>query len=156
MEKTHSQGVQSTTSKKNGEWEIILTDSSHSTFNFTGAMTNKYIMTDVISPLGQKLTLFNTIPSVNGEELVIGLNLKEIDQTKINSIRITSDKDFFTHWVVDLVDNRNDHSRSVSANEVLEVTPAIELNKLMSMGFTDNLTQKDKPLFELHLSKVQA
>lgn len=153
MEELRELGVKAKSSQKNGDWEIILTDPSLNKFSFAEAISNKYVMTDVISPLGQKLTLYNTVPSKSDEKLVIGLNLEEIDQTRIKSISIKSNTEFFANWVVHLVDNRSEHSVSVSDNQVLDINPAIELNKLMSMGFTENSTRKNKPLFELHLSK---
>jgi hypothetical protein len=154
MEEIQSLDVQARSSLKNGNWEIIITDPSLNKFSFAEAMSNKYIMTDVISPLGQKLTLYNTVPSEDNKEMVIGLNMEEIDQARISSVTFKSTDSFFKNWSVELVDNRNQKTVPVSKEEKIEISPVIELNKLMQMGFTENSTDQNKPLFELRLKKL--
>ena len=45
----------------NADWEIILTDPSLNKFNFGGNIPQNYIMTDIISPMGEKSILYNTV-----------------------------------------------------------------------------------------------
>ncbi len=141
-------------SVKNGHWEVLLTDPSLNKFNFGKPLTDKYITTDIISPLGEKSILYNTVPRNPETSLVVGLNFEEIDQTRISDIAVKASDTFFKHWVVILKDNRNGLKKEVSGETLFAIEPVIELNKLMRMGFTDQDPDRNKFYFELHLEKA--
>ena len=138
---------------KNANWEVILTDPSLNKFNFGRHITDKYLMTDIISPHGQKSILYNTVTNLNDGTVVIGLNFEEIDQTNIGSISVKSSEAFFENWKVVLKNNRNGEEVAVSSESIFELNPVIEINKLMDLGFIDKERERRKPLFELHISR---
>ncbi len=139
---------------RNAKWEVILTDPSLNKFNFGRHITDKYLMTDIISPHGQKSILYNTVTNLKDGTVVIGLNFEEIDQTNIGSISIKSSDAFFENWKVMLKDNRNEEAAEVSGESVYEINPVIEVNKLMDLGFIDKESGRKKPIFELHISRI--
>ncbi|MBO6523351.1 MAG: hypothetical protein JJ971_05960 [Balneolaceae bacterium] len=139
---------------KNGYWEVLLTDPGLNKFNFGKPLTDKYITTDIISPLGEKSILYNTVPNDSETGIVVGLNFEEIDQTRISEILVKASDTFFEHWQVILKDNRNDIRKVVTTETVFAIEPVIELNKLMRMGFSDQNPEKSKSYFELHLEKT--
>ena len=141
-------------SLKNGNWEILLTDPSLNKFNFGKQLTDKYVTTDIISPLGEKSILYNTVPQFSETGIVVDLNFEEIDQTRISSISIKGSETFFENWTVQLQDNRNGVKKEVLSETTFAIEPAIELNKLMRMGFSENHPLENKCYFELHLNKA--
>lgn len=141
-------------SLKNGKWEILLTDPGLNKFNFGKQLTDKYITTDIISPLGEKSILYNTVPSASNSGIVVDLNFEEIDQTRISSISIKGSEAFFENWVVQLQDNRNGLKKEVSSETTFVIEPVIELNKLMRMGFSEDHPTQNKCYFELYLQRV--
>lgn len=154
MEELHTIDVKSKESVKNGNWNVKLSDPEVKKFGFSEAMSNKFIVTDVSSPLGHTLTLYNTVPTGHSSELVIHLNLEEIDIARIASITFQSTEHFFNNWKVELLDNRTHKKVPVRSEGTIDVDPSIEVNKLMQMGFTENPVRKERSLFELHLSKT--
>ena len=139
-------------SLKNGEWEIVINDPDLDAFSFNHPMSNKYVVTEVVSPLGQKVTLYNTVPK-GDSNIQIALNMADIDQTRISSLKVSSNEKFFEIWEVRLIDNRDGSSLDIKEDQQIPIHPVIELNKLISMGFTGHDTQDEKPLFELKLNK---
>lgn len=154
MQELQSLKTAESSSLKNGKWEILLTDPGLNKFNFGKQLTDKYITTDIISPLGEKSILYNTVPSVTNSGIVVDLNFEEIDQTRISSISIKGSEAFFKNWKVLLQDNRNGLKKEVSTETTFAIEPAIELNKLMRMGFSEDHPIQNKCYFELHLQKV--
>ncbi len=142
-----------TKSVKNGSWEVLLTDPSLNKFNFVEHLSDKYITTDILSPLGDKSILYNTVPRSLNSVMIIGLNFQDIDQTRISEIVIKASESFFKHWNVELKDNRNGLIKEVSTETVFAIEPAIDLNKLMRMGFSEQQPEQSKSYFELHLVK---
>ena len=151
MQEVHIKKKELKQSVKNGSWEVLLTDPSLNKFNFVEHLTDKYITTDILSPLGDKSILYNTIPHSSGSLMIVELNFQEIDQTRISEIMITASESFFKHWNVKLKDNRNGLSKEVSSETVFAVEPAIDLNKLMRMGFSEQEPEQSNSYFELHL-----
>ena len=140
-------------SVKNANWEIILTDPSLSKFNFSQHISDKYIMTDIISPLGQKSILYNTVSKSAENKVIVGLNFEEIDQANVATITISGDKAFFENWDVVMMDNRTGKETSLKRPQIVEVNPPIEMNKLKQMGFVDK-EDRNKTHFDLYISKV--
>lgn len=138
---------------KKASWEVILTDPSLNKFNFGRHITDKYLMTDIISPHGQKSILYNTVTNLNDGTVSIALNFEEIDQTNIGSISIKSSEAFFENWKVSLLNTRNGEEVSISAESVIEINPVIEINKLKDFGFTSKENGRRKPIFELQISR---
>ncbi|MFV1885358.1 MAG: hypothetical protein ACMZ7B_12790 [Balneola sp.] len=154
MQELQSLKTAEVSSLKNGKWEILLTDPGLNKFNFGKQLTDKYITTDIISPLGEKSILYNTVPSASNSGIVVDLNFEEIDQTRISSISIKGSEAFFRNWKVLLQDNRNGLKKEVSSETTFAIEPAIELNKLMRMGFSEDHPTQNKCYFELHLQKA--
>lgn len=154
MQEVQSTRVGSTISIKKGSWEVVLTDPSLNKFSFGRHISNKYVTTDIISPLGETSILYNTISEKMGEEVVIPLNFAEIDQTQISSIKLSASSTFFKHWKVSLRDNRTKREILVRTESRFPINPVIELNKLMKMGFTKNTVIKGTPYFEVLLSRI--
>lgn len=151
MQEAYTKRTVSKKSVINGSWEVLLTDPSLNKFNFGKHLTDKYITTDIISPLGEKSILYNTVPSNPETSIVVSLNFEEIDQTRISEIIIKASDSFFEHWDVRLRDNRSELNREVKKETVFAIKPVIELNKLMQLGFSDQKPEKNKSYFELHL-----
>lgn len=138
---------------KNSNWEIILTDPSLNQFNFGRHITDKYLMTDIISPHGQKSILYNTITNLSDGTVIVGLNFEEVDQANIGSISIKSSDAFFENWKVILKNNRSGEEIDVSVEGLIEINPVIEVSKIFDMGFVKKGDDRKQPTFELHISR---
>ena len=138
----------------NTNWEVILTDPSLSKFSFGQHISDKYIMTDIISPLGQKSILYNTVTNNPGKEVCVGLNFEDIDEANVSTLNITGDPAFFENWNVVLRDNRNGKELKLNKPQVVEVTPPIEMNKLKNLGFSEERKEPLKTYFDLHINKI--
>ncbi|HCD52566.1 MAG TPA: hypothetical protein DEQ34_08970 [Balneolaceae bacterium] len=137
----------------NADWEIILTDPSLNKFNFGGNIPQNYIMTDIISPMGEKSILYNTV-SQEGGTLCIGLDLFNVDQANVASITVKSVNQFFRSWKVKLRDNRNGKIYNVSNEEQIILTETLKVNKVFMVGFKNGETESRKNcVFELELSR---
>ncbi len=147
VKNSHGQSV------KNGHWEVLLTDPSLNKFNFGKQLTDKYITTDIISPFGEKSILYNTVSRATNSKVVVELNFEEIDQTRISTISLKASEAFFEIWKVSLFDNRTGNPKKVSQETMFAIEPAIELNKLMKLGFSENQPVQGKTFFELHIEK---
>lgn len=142
-------------SKKNGNWEIVLSGPGKTKpkFQFGRHISSSFITTEITSPLGQKSIQYNTIPQSLSEEMLIVLNFEEIDQTNISSITIKGSENFLQEWKVTLKDNRNNRELKVRTDSKFPVTPIIEQNKLMGIGFINSLKKDSKSYFELRLTR---
>ena len=141
-------------SVSNTNWEVILTDPSLNIYSFGQHISDKYIMTDIISPLGQKSILYNTVTTEPETDVCVGLNFEEIDQANIATITISGDSEFFRNWEVVLKDNRTGHETRLKKPQIVEVNPPIEMNKLKKMGFVEAGREQSKTYFALHIRKA--
>ncbi|MBO6795400.1 MAG: hypothetical protein JJ895_15960 [Balneolaceae bacterium] len=146
-------GLKAQPQVKKGTWEVIITDPSLNKFTFGPSLISRYIMTDIISPYGQKSILYNTIPSSNEDTLVIKLNFENVDDCNISDIKIRSSRPLFQKWEVKLIDNRTGEVTSIQGDEDFQVEPPIQYNKLFSMGFILENQKKGDHFFELHLTQ---
>lgn len=142
-------------STKKGNWQIYLNDPSLNKFQLGPALSNDYISTEIISPLNQRSTFYNTVPKQRDDLVTIYLDFKEVDQTRVSSIELNASDDFFKHWKVVLKDNRSKQETEVLATYTHAVEPVIELNKLMKMGFVEGQDFSGKSYFELQLIPVK-
>ncbi len=142
-------------STKKGSWQIYLNDPSLNKFQLGPALSNDYISTEIISPLNQRSTFYNTVPEQRDEVVTVYLDFKEVDQTRVSSIELNASDDFFKHWKVILRDNRKNSDIEVSTTSTHEVEPVIELNKLMKMGFVEDQHFTGKSYFELQLTPIK-
>lgn len=136
---------------KKGVWDVIITDPSLNKFTFGPTLISRYIMTDIISPYGQKSILYNTIPSNDEDKLVIKLNFEDIDDGNISDIKFQFSPLFHNKWNVKLLDNRNGDSTELKTNNNFEVDPVIQQDKLFSLGFVHENQKNGDTFFELHL-----
>ncbi len=142
-------------STKKGNWQIYLNDPSLNKFQLGPTLSNDYISTEIISPLNQRSTFYNTISKQRDELVIIYLDFKEVDQTKVSSIELSAPDNFFKHWKVVLKDNRKANEVEVLTASSHKVEPAIELNKLMKMGFVEGQDFSGKSYFELQLTPIK-
>ncbi len=134
-----------------GVWEVILTDPSLNKFTFGPSLISRYVMTDIISPYGQKSILYNTIPSTKKNAISISLNFEDIDDGNISDILFRASKPFYAKWDVTLIDNRTSEEVKLTADDDFEVEPPIHFNKLFAMGFISENEKKGQNFFELRL-----
>ncbi len=146
-------GLQTKPQVKKGAWEVIITDPSLNKFTFGPSLISRYIMTDIISPYGQKSILYNTIPASSNDKLVIKLNFESVDDCNISDIKIRSSRSLFQKWDVKLIDNRTDETMLLNSDEDITIDPPIQYNKLFSMGFISENQKKGDHFFELHLKQ---
>lgn len=146
-------GLKAKPQVKKGTWEVIITDPSLNKFTFGPSLISRYIMTDIISPYGQKSILYNTIPSSANDELVIKLNFESVDDCNISDIKIRSSRSLFQKWEVKLIDNRTDETMPLNSDEDITIDPPIQYNKLFSMGFISENQKNGDHFFELHLKQ---
>ena len=139
---------------KKGVWEVMLTDPQLNKFTFGPSLIGQYIMTDIVSPYGQKSVLYNTVSTSDKPYIKIDLNFESIDDCNITAIRLVSTKLFFKKWKVSLVDNRKNEKYILSNSELFEDEPKIVLNKLFGLGFMPKNDTQKKNFFELHLEKI--
>lgn len=144
-------GVQNPAKVTKGEWEVILTDPSLNKFTFGPSLISRYVMTDIISPYGQKSILYNTIPNAEHGSISISLNFEDIDDGNISTILFRASKAFYDKWDVTLVDNRTDDKFSLTSDDDFVVEPPIQFNKLFSMGFIHENEKNGENFFELRL-----
>lgn len=141
---------QSTNTTK-GVWEVILTDPSLNKFTFGPTLISRYVMTDIISPYGQKSILYTTIPSKKENELTVSLNFENIDDGSISDILIRASKPFYKKWNVVLVDTRTNMETVINEDEEYLVEPPINYNKLFAMGFIQENEKNGDSFFHLKL-----
>lgn len=146
-------GLRTKPQVKKGAWEVIITDPSLNKFTFGPSLISRYVMTDVISPHGQKSILYNTIPASTNEELVIKLNFESVDDCNISDIKIRSSRSLFQKWKVTLIDNRTGEEMPLTADEDIAIEPPIQYNKLFAMGFISENQKKGDHFFELRLKQ---
>lgn len=146
-------GLKAKPQVKKGAWEVIITDPSLNKFTFGPSLISRYIMTDIISPYGQKSILYNTIPASSNDELVIKLNFESVDDCNISDIKIRSSRSLFQKWEVKLIDNRTDETMPLNSDEDITIDPPIQYNKLFSMGFISENQKNGDHFFELHLKQ---
>lgn len=138
---------------KKGIWEVFLTDPSLNKFTFGPSLISKYIMTDIVSPYGQKSVLYNTISKDERQIVKIELNFEDIDDANISNIHFRSSASFFTKWEVELRDNRKGEKTFIQSAEDFEVEPAIKPDKLFGLGFINEGKRARSSYFELHLTR---
>ena len=138
---------------KNGVWAVFLTDPRLNKFTFGPSLIGHYLMTDIISPYGQKSVKYSTLQYEDTSEIVIKLNFEEIDDCNITDIALTSNSIFFQKWKVTLVDNRDGSMYRIEKSTNFEVEPPIRYNKLFGMGFIPNNERPRPCFFELRLQK---
>lgn len=137
---------------KNAKWEIRLTDSSFgSEFGFSKFISDKYITTNIQSPLGEKHVLYNTVSGTGEIDAQIELNFEEIDQTRVGVLSFKSEPGFFDCWKMELRDNRSGHKIEIKEEADVLIEPIIEFNRLRGYGFVKSERTHKSPL-ELHLS----
>ena len=136
---------------KNGVWEVMLTDPRLNKFTFGPSLIGHYVMTDIVSPFGQKSVHYSTISKDENSEIVVELNLNRIDDCNITGIRLVSTSLFFKKWNVHLVDNRTGAIHEFHQSELFDVEPSIVYNKLFGLGFMPEDEDKKECFFELHL-----
>ncbi|RNC83764.1 MAG: hypothetical protein ED557_08275 [Balneola sp.] len=141
-----------TRSTKSGNWQIYLNDPSLNKFQLGPTLSNDYISTEIISPLSQRSTFYNTVSKQRDEQVTVYLDFKEVDQTRVANIELNASDDFFKHWRVALIDNRTKSSVEITTTSSHKVEPIIELNKLMKMGFVEGQNHSGKSYFELQLT----
>lgn len=144
-------GVNQPSKVTKGVWEVILTDPSLNKFTFGPALISRYVMTDIISPYGQKSILYNTIPSEATDSISISLNFEDIDDGNISDILFRGSKAFYTKWEVHLIDNRTNEKFLINQDQDFEVKPVIHFNKIFSMGFITENQKNGDNFFELRL-----
>lgn len=144
-------GVQKPTNVVKGVWEVILTDPSLNKFTFGPTLISRYVMTDIISPYGQKSILYNTIPKSKEASITIGLNFEYIDDGNISSILFRASKPFYSKWEVFLKDNRTNKEYPLKVDEDFNVEPPIHFDKLFAMGFTPENHKNGDTFFELSI-----
>lgn len=135
-----------------GVWEVILTDPSLNKFTFGPSLISRYVMTDIISPYGQKSILYNTIPSEENDTINISLNFEDIDDGNISDILFRASKAFYAKWDITLIDNRTNEEYKLSSNDDFAVEPPIHFNKLFATGFISEYEKHGDCFFELRLS----
>lgn len=138
---------------KKGVWEVLLTDPSLNKFTFGPSLIGHYIMTDIVSPYGQKSVLYSTISEHGHDSFKIDLDFERIDECDITGIQLVSTSLFFTKWKVSIVDNRSGERHYFSGSELLEVEPKIAHKKLFGLGFMPEKETKSKCFFELLIQK---
>jgi len=144
-------GVNQPSKVTKGVWEVILTDPSLNKFTFGPSLISRYVMTDIISPYGQKSILYNTIPSETTNSINISLNFEDIDDGNISDILFRGSKAFYTKWEVYLIDNRTNEKFLINQDQDFEVKPVIHFNKIFSMGFITENQKNGDNFFELRL-----
>lgn len=147
----HTVATKRTVKVTKGIWEVILTDPSLNKFTFGPSLISRYVMTDIISPYGQKSILYTTIPTRKGEEMKISLNFEEIDDGNISDIQLRASSVFYTKWDVTLVDNRTGDEFPITLDQDFEVVPPIHYNKIFAMGFIPENEKNGENFFELRL-----
>jgi len=144
-------GVQQSTKVTKGIWEVIITDPSLNKFTFGPSLISRYIMTDIISPYGQKSILYNTSPSKSGESITVSLNFEDIDDGNISDILFRASRAFYTKWEVTLVDNRTNDEHQLFTDEDFLVEPPIQYNKLFAVGFITENQKRGDSFFSLKI-----
>ena len=144
-----------TQSTKKGNWQIYLNDPSLTKFQLGPALSKDYISTEIISPLNQRSTFYNTVSKQRDELVTVYLDFKEVDQTRVSSIELSASDDFFKYWKVVLRDNRKNNEVEISTASSHNIEPPIELNKLMKMGFVEGQDFAGKFYFELQLTPIK-
>jgi len=144
-------GVQQSTKVTKGIWEVIITDPSLNKFTFGPSLISRYIMTDIISPYGQKSILYNTSPSKSGESITVSLNFEDIDDGNISDILLRASRAFYTKWEVTLVDNRTNDEHQLFTDEDFLVEPPIQYNKLFAVGFITENQKRGDSFFSLKI-----
>lgn len=134
-----------------GVWEVLLTDPSLNKFTFGPSLIGHYIMTDIVSPYGQKSVIYSTISENGNNNFRIGLDFEHIDECDITGIQLVSTSLFFKKWMVSIVDNRNGESHHFSGSELFEVEPKIAHKKLFGLGFMPEKETRKNCFFELNL-----
>jgi hypothetical protein len=145
-------GIQKPAKVTKGVWEVILTDPSLNKFTFGPTLISRYVMTDIISPYGQKSILYNTIPNEEHGAISISLNFEDIDDGNISDIQFRASNAFYDKWKVTLVDNRTSDEHSLTEDDDFEVEPPIQFNKIFSMGFIPENQKNGNNFFELRLT----
>lgn len=141
-------------SLKNSNWKIELSDTSFaSEFSFAEYISDKYVTTNIKSPLGESRVVYNTVSDYTEEGTIIDLNFEDIDQTRVGVLSFKSESGFFGTWKVELRDNRNGSKVEIRENTDVLIEPVIEFNKLMGYGFMKESESKKSPL-ELHLTHL--
>lgn len=136
------------------KWEVFLTDPSLNKFMFGPSLIGPHIMTDIISPQGQKSVKYNTLPEDEEKvttDIVIRLNFEDIDDCSITNIKFTIIPNFFKKWEVILVDNRNGKTYPIKESMIFKVDPPIVCNKLYGVGFLKVRKRPNLCFFELRL-----
>ncbi len=144
-------GVKKPAQAVKGLWEVILTDPSLNKFTFGPALISRYIMTDIISPYGQKSILYNTIPSDDESSISISLNFEDIDDGNISDIQFRASVAFYEKWEVILIDNRTSAEHELTVDQDFPVEPPIQFNKIFAMGFIPENQKNGDNFFELRL-----
>lgn len=146
--------VGNVSSLKNSNWKIELSDTSFaSEFNFAEYISDKYVTTNIKSPLGESRVVYNTVSDSTEEGTIIDLNFEDIDQTRVGILSFRSESVFFGTWKIELRDNRNGNRIQISENTDILIEPVIEFNKLMGYGFMKESESK-KSLLELRLTHL--
>ncbi len=136
----------------NGTWEVNLTDPSASFNSFGSPLINKYIMTELISPYGQKIVLYNTAPKNTHDNVFIDLSLEGINDGGITDLQIRASDSFYNKWNLYLVDHRNSEVQNIIKDNDIKVEPPIQFDKFSGLGFVSEKKQVSNKLFELKLS----
>lgn len=155
MERLEKAHVHDISGKKHAKWEIILTDPGLNKFNFGSKLPDNYIMTDVLSPMGQKSILFNTVPATSGSVLKIRLKMFDVDDAPIRMIYMHSINSFYTEWDVELIDQLHHKKYKISENQTIELEHTIRMNHLSGIGFGRSAEAGEKYPIEIHLRKKE-
>lgn len=146
--------VGNVTSLKNSNWKIELSDTSFaSEFGFAEFISDKYVTTNIKSPLGESQVVYNTVSDSREVGTIVDLNFEDIDQTRVGVLSFRSESGFFGTWKIELRDNRNGHKIEIRENTDVQIEPVIEFNKLRGYGFMKNSASQKSPL-ELHLTHL--